>query len=258
VDLQPYEQTATRAAYQAAKILRSRFGKTSRIWQKTAAEIVTEADTESEEQIISSIHARYPDHAILGEECGLIAGESEFKWIIDPLDGTVNFAHQVPFFAISLALAIGDAVVLGIVLNPVSGELFCAVRHRGARLNGQPIGVSSVSMMARSLLVTGFPYNLGDVFDPVMLRYGNCLKAVQGVRRLGSAALDLCYVACGRFEGFWEQSLKPWDTAAGALIVAEAGGKVTTFSNLCYTVDHPEILATNGHIHHQMIALLKL
>lgn len=198
------------------------------------------------------------NYGILSEECGLTTGSSEYQWIIDPLDGTVNFAHQVPIFCISIALSFKGAVVLGVVLNPLTGELFSAVSGEGAQLNGLPIQISSIASVSESLLVTGFPYNVNAIFDPLITRYGNCLKAAQGIRRLGSAALDLCYVTCGRFEGFWEQNLKPWDTAAGALIVAEAGGQVTTFLNRPYSGDQDEILATNGHIHKEMLKLLKI
>jgi len=192
------------------------------------------------------------------EECGLTTGSSDYRWIIDPLDGTVNFAHQIPIFGISIALSFKGTAVLGVVLNPLSGELFSAVGGQGAQLNGRPIQVSAIASVSESLLVSGFAYTVKETFDPVIARWGNCLKAAQGVRRLGAAALDLCYVACGRFEGFWEQNLKPWDTAAGALIAAEAGGRVTTFSDQPYGVDHPEILATNGHIHQEMLELLKI
>jgi len=258
MDLEHFKQTAIEAAHRSAKILRSRFGNISRIRKKADAEIVTEADTESENAIISTIQAQYPDHAILGEECGLIKGASEYKWIIDPLDGTVNFAHQVPIFSISIALAVQDTIVLGIILDPVNDELFAAVSGQGAELNGDPIQVSAPATISESLLVTGFPYNVEEIFETVMVRYGRCLKASQAIRRLGSAALDLCYVACGRFEGFWEQNLKPWDTAAGALMVVEAGGKVTTFSDQPYEVKHAEILATNGLIHQEMLGLLEM
>lgn len=258
MDLEPFKQIAIEAAAEGAQILRSHFGNISRIRKKAAAEIVTEADTESEKKIISIIHSKFPDHAILSEECGLIAGDSDYKWIIDPLDGTVNFAHRVPIFSVSIALAAKDALLLGIILNPVDNELFCAVSGQGAQLNGKAIQVSSTPKIAESLLVTGFPYDVKSIFEPSLSRYGNCLRAAQGMRRLGSAALDLCYVACGRFEGFWEEKLKPWDSAAGALMVAEAGGKVTTFSNRPYTVDHLEILATNGRVHEEMLGLLRV
>jgi myo-inositol-1(or 4)-monophosphatase len=257
-DLEIFKQTAIEAARKSARILRSRFGNISRIRKKAAAEIVTEADTESEEMILATIRAEFPDHAVLSEECGLITGASEYKWIVDPLDGTINFAHQIPIFAISIALAVRDTIVLGIILDPLNDELYSAVSGQGAQLNGQPIQVSATRTIAESLLVTGFPYNVREIFESVMLRYGSCLKASQGMRRLGSAALDLCYVACGRFEGFWEQCLKPWDSAAGALMVAEAGGRVTTFSDRPYTVEHAEILATNGLIHTKMLGLLEM
>jgi myo-inositol-1(or 4)-monophosphatase len=258
MDLERYKQTAIDAARKSANILRSRFGNISRIREKVNAEIVTEADTESEEVIISTLQAEFPDHAILGEECGLIKGASEYKWIVDPLDGTVNFAHQIPIFCISIALAVQDTIVLGIILDPVNDELYSAVSGQGAQLNGSPIQVSATATISQSLLVTGFPYNLSEVFETVMARYSSCLKASQSILRLGSAALDLCYVACGRFEGFWEQNLKPWDSAAGTLIVAEAGGRVTTFSDQPYTLKHAEILATNGRIHQDMLGLLEM
>jgi len=258
MDLERHRQTAIEAARKSAQILRSRFGNISHIRKKAAAEIVTEADTESEKMILSTLLAEFPDHAVLSEECGLIAGASEYQWIVDPLDGTINFAHQIPIFSISIALAVRDTIVLGIILDPVNDELYSAVSGQGAQLNGEPIQVSATRTMAESLLVTGFPYNVQEIFESVMVRYGSCLKASQGMRRLGSAALDLCYVACGRFEGFWEQRLKPWDSAAGALMVAEAGGQVTTFSDRPYTLEHAEILATNGLIHKEMLGLLEL
>ena len=258
MDLEPFKQTAIEAARKSAQILRSRYGNISRIRKKAAAEIVTEADTESEEMIVSTIHAEFPDHAVMGEECGLITGASEYKWIVDPLDGTLNFAHQIPIFSISIALAVRDTIVLGVILDPVNDELYIAVSGQGAQLNGEPIQVSATRTIAESLLVTGFPYNVREIFETVMARYSSCLKASLGMRRLGSAALDLCYVACGRFEGFWEQNLRPWDSAAGALMVAEAGGRVTTFSDRPYTVVQPEILATNGRIHREMLGLLEI
>ena len=258
MDLEPCRQAAIAAAYKAARVLQSRFGNISRIRKKDAVEIVTEADTESEKEIIATIQARFPKHAFLSEESGLQEGIDEYRWIIDPLDGTVNFAHNVPIFSISIALTHREEIVLGIVLNPMDGELYSAVRGQGAQLNGRPIRVSSTQVLSESLLITGFPYKIREVFEPVMIRCGNCLKASQAVRRLGSAALDLCYVACGRFEAFWEQCLKPWDTAAGVLIAAEAGAKVTTFSNQPYLLGDEEILATNGHIHDEMIKLLEI
>ena len=258
MDLESHKRVAIAAAETGARILRKRFGNISQIRKKAAQEIVTEADTESEREIIAVIRSQFSDHEILSEETGLKRGPSDFKWIIDPLDGTVNFAHQVPIFCISIALSFQDDIVLGTILDPLKQELFSAIKGQGARLNGKPIHVSEVGTISDSLLVTGFAYNVGEIFEPVITRYGNCLKVAQGMRRLGSAALDLCYVACGRFEGFWEQNLKPWDTAAGVLIVAEAGGMVTTFADQPYKIDDAELLATNGHIHGEMLSQLKV
>jgi len=258
MNLEPHKQLAVTAAQKGGRVLQARFGNISRIRKKEAQEIVTEADTESEKEIIAVISRHYPEHEILSEECGLTTGSSGYRWIIDPLDGTVNFAHQIPIFGVSIALSFKGAVVLGVVFDPLSGELFSAVSGQGAQLNGRPIQVSAIAGVSESLLVTGFAYTVNEILVPVIARLGNCLEAAQGVRRLGAAALDLCYVACGRFEGFWEQNLKPWDSAAGALIAAEAGGRVTTFSDQPYTVDRDEILATNGSIHAEMLGLLRI
>jgi myo-inositol-1(or 4)-monophosphatase len=258
MDLAPCKQVAIAAAYKAAEILRFRFGNISQVQKKDAVEIVTEADIESEKEIISAIRARFPKHSILCEESGLQDANNDFRWVIDPLDGTVNFAHQVPIFCISIALTYRDDSVLGVVLNPIDGQLYTAQRGQGAYVNGRPIRVSTTTAVSDSLLVTGFPYHIDEVFEPIMTRYGKCLKASRAVRRLGSAALDICYVACGRFEGFWEQNLKPWDTAAGVLIAAEAGARVTRFSNQPYEPGDQDILVTNGYIHKEMLGLLEI
>jgi myo-inositol-1(or 4)-monophosphatase len=258
MDLDRVKQVGISAAYKGAKILRSHFGNITRVDKKGAIDLVTEADLRSEEEVISTVQAAFPDHTILAEESGLKEGTPDCSWLIDPLDGTTNFAHQVPIFCISIAFATRGDLRVGIVLNPINGELFTATRGGGAQCNGNSIQVSSTSRISDSLLVTGFPYNLREIFDPIINRYARCLRAVQGIRRLGSAALDLCYVACGRFEGFWEQNLKPWDTAAGSLIAAEAGAQVTDFSNRSFQVDAKEILATNGQIHDEMLSLLRL
>lgn len=258
MDLARVKQVGISAAYKGAEILQSYFGNITRVNKKGAIDLVTDADLRSEEKVVSTILAAFPDHTILAEESGLKEGTPECSWLIDPLDGTTNFAHQVPIFCISIAFATRDIIRTGIVLNPINGELFSATRGQGAQRNGKPIQVSSTSRISDSLLVTGFPYNLREIFDPIISRYASCLRAAQGIRRLGSAALDLCYVACGRFEGFWEQNLKPWDTAAGSLIAAEAGGHVTDFSNRRFQVDAKEILATNGQIHDEMLSLLRL
>lgn len=258
MDIELVKRIGIAAAYKGGGVLLSHYGKVSRIDKKGVIDLVTEADTESESIIIETIQNVFPDHTILAEESGLNKGDVDHQWIIDPLDGTTNFAHQLDLFSISIAFALKGETVFGLVLNPITRELFTAVKGKGASLNGRPIGVSRSTAVSESFLVTGFPYNLRDFFDPLLARFSNCLKASQGVRRLGSAAIDLCFLACGRFDGFWEQNLKPWDTAAGELIAREAGAIVTDFSNEPFTIDKTEILATNGKIHKEMLSLLKI
>lgn len=247
-----------KAAFESGRILKSYFGNISDIRKKGAVDLVTEADTASEKIIIGIIRDAFPGHSILAEESGLDREDEEHQWIIDPLDGTVNFAHQVPIFSISIAYAFRGKPVMGIVLNPVTGELFSAVAGEGAFLNNRPIKVSETRVMQDSLIATGFPYDLLSIFDTIAKRLENCLKAAQGIRRLGSAAIDICALACGRFDGFWEQNLHPWDTAAAVLIASEAGAVVTDFANNQFTIDKKEILATNGNIHAEMLSLLSL
>lgn len=259
MDLKHAKRVGTAAAYKGGEILRSYFGKTFEIRKKGATDLVTEADIRSEKQIIETIRNAFPDHSVLAEESGVREGTARYQWIIDPLDGTTNFSHGLSFFAVSVAFAVGGNVVVGIVFCPITGEIFTAVSGEGAELNGRTIRVSESFPLSESLLVTGFPYDLKKMHIPTLLtRFTNCLKAAQGIRRFGSAALDLCLVACGRFDGFWEQHLNPWDTAAGALIAKEAGATVTDFSNHPFTVDKKEILATNGKIHEEMLLLLEI
>ncbi len=257
MDLKLIKRVGIAAAYRGGGVLRSYFGSSLEINKKGAIDLVTQADIGSEKLIIETIRATFPNHSILAEESGLKKGADDCQWIIDPLDGTTNFAHQLSLFSVSIGFALNSDIVAGIVLNPVSGELFTAVTGEGAELNGRPISVSDAATLSESLLVTGFPYNLKEMFPPLLTRFSNCLKASQGIRRLGSAALDLCFVACGRFDGFWEQNLKPWDTAAGMLIAKEAGAMVTDFSNKPFAVDKKEILATNSKIHKEMLSLLE-
>lgn len=256
IDLEAVKRAGIGAAFKAGDVLRSRLGKITEINKKGEIDLVTEADLESEKAVIDFIKRKFPDHSILAEESGEDRRVSGAEWIVDPLDGTTNYAHGIGIFSVSIAFALNGEIVVGVVLNPVTGELFAAERGKGAELNGEKIGVSGTKEISDSLLVTGFPYNLKTILDVLMPRFENCLKAARGVRRLGSAALDLCFVACGRFDGFWEQNLKPWDTAAGTLIAREAGGLVTDFSNRAYSVDKNEILATNGKIHEQLLHLL--
>ncbi len=258
MDLDYVKRVGIAAAYDGGRVLRDHLGKLVQIHKKGRIDLVTEADTGSEERIKATIKKAFPDHTILAEESGLETGAADCRWIIDPLDGTTNYAHQLGLFAVSIAFALDDKIIIGIVLNPLSGELFVAAQGQGATLNSRPINVSPAAEVSESLLVTGFPYAQAAIIDELMFRFKNCLKASQGVRRLGSAALDLCFVACGRFEGFWEQELKPWDTAAGQLIAREAGADVTNFAGLDFTIEQKEILATNGRIHNEMLALLEL
>lgn len=257
MDLNEIKNTGIRAAYTSAKILNHYFGNLSHINKKGPNDLVTEADMASQNRIIEVIRAKYPAHSILAEESGYEQGESDgWQWIIDPLDGTTNFAHEIPFFCISIAFAQANQPQAGIVLNPVSGELFTAVKGGGAEQNGRPIQVSTQNDISESLLATGFPYNFQDIAKPAIQRFQQCLLAARGIRRLGSAALDLCYVACGRFEAFWEENLNPWDTAAGTLIVEEAGGRVTDFGGAPHEFDKNEILASNQRIHDAISSLL--
>ena len=262
MDLDYIKRTGIAAAYKGGNVLRSYFGQKPEIRKKGATDLVTQADTESENAIIETIRSRFPEHAILGEESGLDTGgpekPSRNRWVIDPLDGTTNFAHELGFFSISIAFERDGDVLIGIVLNPMNGELFSAVAGEGAFLNGHPISASKATSVGESLLATGFPYDLPPIFHQLETRFCACLKHARGIRRIGSAALDLCYLACGRFDGFWEQNLHPWDTAAGVRIAEEAGARVTDFTNKAFSIDKDEILATNGHIHAEMIALLEL
>jgi myo-inositol-1(or 4)-monophosphatase len=257
IDLEYVKRVGIGAACKGAAVLRSYFGKTFEINRKGEKDLVTSADTASESAIIQAIRYRFPDHAIMAEESGRTDGATGMQWIIDPLDGTTNFAHGLGHYAVSIAFACDNEVAAGVVLNPETGELFTAVRNGTAELNGSPIHVSGTTPVSDALLVTGFPYGCRQTLPSLMSRFERCVEAAQAVRRLGSAALDLCYVACGRFDGFWEEQLKPWDTAAGMLIARQAGAEITDFSGSPFSIDKKEILATNGAIHESMLSLLR-
>ncbi len=257
MNLDPIIKTATAATQKGSEILRSYFAKQFEIRKKGIKDLVTQADIESEAAIIQVIQERFPDHTTLAEESGLSRKISEYRWVIDPLDGTTNFAHGLPLFAVSIAFQHQGVTQLGMVANPISGETFSAITGQGAYLNGVKITVSDTPQIADSLLVTGFPYDINQNLGQLLPRFNRILLAAQAVRRLGAAALDLCFVACGRFDGFWEERLKPWDTAAGELIAREAGARVTNFDNQSFQLDHLEIAATNAHIHNELLDLLK-
>jgi myo-inositol-1(or 4)-monophosphatase len=242
---------------EAGRYIRGRFGRLHDVDYKGETDLVTEVDRRSEAMIRRVIEREFPADSILAEESGIREGEgSGRRWIVDPLDGTTNFAHAYPFIAISVALEEAGRIVYGVVYDPLRDELFSAGRDRGATMNGGKIRVSPTREIGAGLIATGFPYDFRKRPDHHVEDLGRILRHVRGIRRDGSAALDLCYVACGRFDGFYERKLAPWDTAAGMLIVREAGGRVTTIAGGDYSIDPPEILATNGRIHEAMVDIL--
>ncbi len=266
------------AALAAGAVLRQNYLKPHRVTLKGVIDPVTETDYQAQEIIVAIIRQAFPGHAFLAEErereggaaqpspagpekeAGLPAWEedpSPYRWIIDPLDGTVNFAHGFPMFCVSIAFEAAGRLGYGVIYDPLRDELFEAQTGQGARLNGRPILVSSTDRLEAALVATGFPYDIRERLPETMARMGRVLGAVQGLRRAGSAALDLCYVACGRFDGFYEENLKPWDTAAGLLIIEEAGGRITTLGGGPYDIYSPNILASNEILHSQMLELLK-
>jgi myo-inositol-1(or 4)-monophosphatase len=215
-------------ARQAGKILHDRYEKDNKVSYKGVIDLVTDVDHASEAYILGEIQSRFPTHRILSEEAGGLDGHDEHLWLIDPIDGTVNFAHGVPFFCVSIAYAHKGVVTLGAIYDPMRDEMFTGERGHGSHLNGRVLKVSTVNELVRSLMVTGFPYDLWTTDRNNLDFFGKFSRQAQGVRRLGSAALDLCYVGAGRIDGYWELSLKPWDLAAGSLIAEEAGARVTT------------------------------
>lgn len=251
-------QLATEAALEAGRFLKMSVGKIKQIERKQGQELnlVTEIDKKSEEMIIRKIKQHYPHHDFLAEESGSHEKKSDYKWVIDPLDGTTNFTHGFPIFCVSIALEVKGEVALGVVYDPNADELYSAEKGKGATLNGKPIRVSKVSTLIESMLVTGFPYTIRENPDEIIRRFSSFLVEAQAIRRLGSAALDLCYVAAGRLDGFWETSLNPWDMAAGVLIAEEAGGKFTDFRGFPSSIYNKQLLVSNGLIHEQMVNVL--
>ena len=244
----------------AGKILTDHFDVPLTVKKKGLRDLVTEVDLQSEAWIVSKILNKWPEHSILAEEGGTShtsLKDSTFRWIIDPLDGTTNYAHGYPFFSVSIALEISGVLAVGCVYNPIAGELFSARRGGGAFLNGERIRVSSEKKLSNSLVCTGFSYNRDKILKNLALFHQIMLEA-RAVRRDGSAALDLCYVACGRFEAFWEISLNPWDIAGGLLIVQEAGGVVSHFDETACGVSGEEILASNEYVHKEIASILNM
>ena len=246
-----------RLARLAGQILYDGYEKDHRVDYKGVIDLVTEVDHQSEAFLIGEIQRLFPDHGILAEESGSFDGHAEHLWLVDPLDGTVNYAHGVPFFGVSIGYAHKGQVTLGAVYDPMRDELFSAERGQGAWLNGRPLKVSQTDELARSLLVTGFPYDTWTSKRNNFDYFAKLGKMTQGVRRLGSAALDLCYVGAGRLDGFWELSLKPWDVAAGGLVAEAAGAKVTTvFGGPDYIHPPQSILAANPVLHAKLLVEL--
>lgn len=238
-------------AREAGALLLSYFGKVA-IEYKGDVDLVTAADRNAEELIVSRIRKQWPGHDLIGEEGSRRETGSEFRWYIDPLDGTTNFAHGYPVFCVSLALEYRKERVAGVIFDPARDEMFTAERGSGARLNDRAIHVSKTSLLAESLVATGFPSHKRHK-NPNIHFYHQITLRSHGVRRAGSAALDLCYVACGRYDAFWEFNLNSWDTAAGVLLVQEAGGKVTNFGDGPFSIDSREVLASNGLLHDELV-----
>lgn len=251
-----YRNFSIKLAMGAGKILTDGFHRTKKIHYKGTINPVTQFDMQSERYIISHIAGKYPDHDILAEEGGGADNGSAFRWVVDPLDGTVNYAHGFPVYSVSIALQYENESVVGVVYDPERREMFSAVRHGGAFLNGKRMKVSSEHQLARSLLATGFAYNIATARRNNLGTFARMMKTAQAVRRLGSAALDLCWVAAGRLDGFWEYYLHPWDTAAAMLIVTEAGGEVSRIGGGRYAITDHDLLASNGLIHQPMARAL--
>lgn len=238
-------------------LLKKRLHDAHQVDFKGEKNLVTEGDRLSEELIIGRITARYPHHDILAEESPGTAKGSQYRWIIDPLDGTTNYAHGYPVFSVSIALEIAGEIQVGVVFNPMLGEMFVAERGRGAFLNGRRLAVSAVNNLAASLLATGFPYNIRTAKNNNISYFNRMAVSSQAVRRAGSAALDMAYVAAGRFDGFWELNLMPWDMAAGLLLIQEAGGVLTEISGRPHRLSSPDVAASNGLIHQEMLTQLR-
>lgn len=251
------KNTLIEAARAGAAEIQRFFNSTFTISNKEGVNnLVTEADHAAETAIFRVIKSGFPDHYILSEEAGEIIQESDYKWIIDPIDGTVNFAHGIPLNCVSIAIEHRGRIILGAVYNPHMNEFFLAEKGKGATLNDKPIQVSKEIEAIKACLVTGFPYTYINVPNGPLEIFERFIRKGVPVRRLGSAAIDLCWVACGRFDGFYEHKLEPWDSAAGYLIVEEAGGKVTDFEGNNYSPYRHGILATNGKVHEELLDVI--
>jgi myo-inositol-1(or 4)-monophosphatase len=248
---------AQQTAREAGKILLDKFGKKINISKKGDINLVTEADLASEKFIIEQIKSYYPKHSILAEESGaaVVDGESKWKWIIDPLDGTTNFAHGYPCFCVTIALEHEGEIVVGVTFDPTRDEMFSAEKNSGSFLNNKQLRVSDTEKLSEALICTGFPYDVAER-ENFARHFTSFVANARGIRRDGSAAIDMAYVACGRFDGFWEEGLNPWDVAAGKLLIEEAGGRVSYYDNSDFSIYKPPICASNGIIHNEMLRIL--
>lgn len=251
-------QDLIQISHEAGEIIRNGFGKKFGIEFKTnESNLVTDIDKASEKLIKDFIQKKYPSHSILAEESGRLKKDSDYLWVVDPIDGTTNFAHGLPIFSVSLGLQKNGQIICGVVYDVMQNITYSAEKGSGAYANSQKIFVSKNDKLSRSVLVTGFPYNISDNPEHALEKFAALTKTARGIRRLGSAAIDFCYVAKGVFDGFWEVYLHPWDICAGKLIVEEAGGSVSGFKGEEIDIYTVEILATNGAIHNKMIEILK-
>ncbi len=252
--LSGFLEIATEAAIAAGEVLLSYLGNIGTATQKgRPGDLVTVADKASEAVVLEILQRHFPTHAILAEESGKLGlAESQYLWAIDPLDGTTNYAHQYPFFAVSIGLLIAGVPEVGVIFDPFHQELFCAAKGLGATKNRRPIQVSTTNQLSESLLVSGFAYDRHETTDNNYAEFCHLTHITQGVRRSGSAALDLAHVACGRLDGYWERGIAPWDISAGVILLQEAGGKVTAYDESLLSIESGRILATNGLIHHSL------
>jgi myo-inositol-1(or 4)-monophosphatase len=254
--VQSFERVAHLAATRAGALIRARYGERHEVSFKGEVDVVTEVDKRAEDLIVDTILGAFPDHGLVTEESGGRPGSDEHRWYVDPLDGTTNFAHGYPQFAVSLGLARGDELILGVVYDPLRSELFTGLRGEGARLNGVRIAVSRIDVLDHALLGTGFPYDRRQHADTYLAYWREGMMRAQGVRRSGAASLDLCYLACGRLDAFWEWKLKPWDMAAGRLILEEAGGRISDATGGPHRLSGEETVASNGLLHAEMLAMI--
>jgi myo-inositol-1(or 4)-monophosphatase len=256
LDLARVREVGVSAARAAGELLRSRIDSIQEVRHKGVVDLVTDVDVASEKLVCGTLLEAFPTHSILGEEGGALGGgDARYRWLVDPLDGTTNYTHGFPFFCVSIGFEADGQLMFGAVYAPCLDELFVAERGRGATLNGRPIHVSETSELRQGMLATGFPYDRAAV--PRAVRSFETMSlASQAVRRVGSAALDLCYVACGRFDAYWEHQVKAWDVAAGALIVLEAGGQLSATDGTPFSVDGGQVLSSNGQLHLALVDTL--